>query len=135
MSTFGVLASQPYSVTISIFRSSCSFVRLESPVEISQQKRHWCTCLVRVHVYMCACAECPRCTAPSLAALVVYSISRVSLSFLSYTPFPFLLFLSCSSQARYAHARVRVSRVCLSESGVLDLSRFPADACKSCLQT
>lgn len=51
-SKFGIFASQPYSVTISIFRSSCSFVRLESPVEISRRKRrHSCTCW---HTCMCA---------------------------------------------------------------------------------
>jgi len=98
----------------------------------------WCTCLVRVRMYMCACAECSRCTAPSLAALIVYSISRVSFSSLTHIPFPFFLLLRCN-QARHTHARVHIRAsitcVCLSESGVLDLSRFPADACKSCLQT
>lgn len=44
--------SWPYSVTISIFRSSYSFVRLKSPAEISQREE---TSYVCIYMYGCVC--------------------------------------------------------------------------------
>lgn len=135
-SKFGIFASRPYSVTISIFRSSCSFVRLESPVEISRRKRrHSYTCLA--HVWLYARAR-TRCTAPSLAAFVVYSISRVSLSSLT-SRFRFSSFFArCISQAtRHAHACVRAcvcwaKAVCSTCRGSLPMHANPVSKLSKC---
>lgn len=88
----------------------------------------------RVCMSMRACAE--RILFGRIRRLL--DISRFP--FLSYAPFPFLLLLlpRCSNQAQRAHARVH-ARACAftcveRKLDVLDLSRFPADACKSCLQ-
>lgn len=120
-----------YSVTISIFRSSCSFVRLESPAEISRREE-----TLRIYRYIYMHMQLAR-------YITSFGRSRRLLDISRFLFFPFISSLSPSARflpppaARCAPmctcALYARTCLCLSERCVLDLSRFPADACKSCL--
>jgi len=125
MATFDALASRTYFVTISIFCSSCSLVRLESLVEISRRKRLLVVCVFGACVRVRNARDG---TAPSLAAFVVYSISRVS----SLTP----RFRSSSSfsvvaaQTRQVHMRACV--LCSTCRGSLPMHANPVSKLSKC---
>lgn len=72
------------------------------------------------------------CTARARARLM-HSILRPQSSFTRYLAFSFPPFSSFQPSATCARTRLSV-RVVYTRR-VLDLSRFPADACKSCLRT
>lgn len=80
--------SRPYSVTISIFRSSCSFVRLKSPAEISRREEMSCI-YIRASVYGCVYVHI---YTHAHAARAMHNILRPQSSFTRYLAFPFLPF-------------------------------------------
>lgn len=134
--------SRPYSVTISIFRSSCSSVRLESPTEISRREETSCiyirVCVcVRAYI-LCMHMQLARCITSFGRSRRLLDISRF-LFFPSRSPLSVLPSSSfCSSDApvpmHVIHARMFVFEraLCSTCRGSLPMHANPVSELSKC---